>query len=292
MVRTGRKRRFSIRAFLKLTRLPNLLIIVLTQYLVAICLVGAHDTWQSTVSDFNLLLLVGATISIAAAGYIINDYYDIKIDYINKPSRVVVGKLVKRRIVLVSHIVLNALGILAGFYLSIYIGIINFFSAFVLWWYSNHLKRQPFVGNLSIAILTASSLMVIPIYYGQGMFLVANYAVFGFSITLIREIIKDMEDIRGDARFGSKTLPIIWGFRKTKTLLFALTFVFVVLLFILSYNFGDATLIGFFLLLILPIGHLLYLLYMADTQKRFARLSLYCKLLMLAGVLSMLFLNI
>ena len=133
--------------------------------------------------------------------------------------------------------------------------------------------------------------MVVPIYYGQSFFLVANYAVFGFSITLIREIIKDMEDIRGDARFGSRTLPIIWGFRKTKTFLFILTFLFVIVLFILSYNLGNVILIVFYLLLILPISHLLYLLYMADTQKRFGKLSLYCKLLMLAGVLSMLFLN-
>lgn len=283
------KRGFSFRGFLMLTRFPNLLIIALTQYMSAIFLAGYPDRWIVKLYDPKLFLLSASTLMIAAAGYIINDYYDIKIDYVNKPDKVVVGKLIKRRIVLASHIILNVLGIGIGFFLSLKVGGLNFLAGFLLWVYSNRLKRMPLIGNITIAFLTAMSIAIIAVYYQQNVSLLMAYAVFAFSINLVREIIKDMEDIRGDMRFGSKTLPIIWGLRRTKYFLFALIFLFVVILFFLSNQLGNHTLKLFFLFLIVPIVYLIYLLYRADTQKRFHRLSTFCKILMLAGILSMTF---
>lgn len=287
--RRSRKRSFSIKGFFKLTRVPNLLIIAFTQYLAVIFLVAHPENWYNKLYDFKLFLLSSSTILIAAAGYIINDYYDIKIDYVNKPEKVVVGKLVKRRIVLFSHALLNILGIAIGFYLSTYVGIINFFAGFMLWIYSNQLKRMPFIGNLVIAALTGLSILVVAVYYQRNFSLLVNYAVFAFSINLVREVIKDMEDLRGDMRFGSKTLPIVWGLRKTKYFLYGLIAVFVFTLFFLSHQLENHTLNLFFLLLIVPIIYLIYLLYRADSQRRFHQLSTYCKLLMLAGISSMIF---
>jgi 4-hydroxybenzoate polyprenyltransferase len=285
----SKKKSFSFTGFLKLTRVPNLFIIGFTQYFCAVFLVAFPDNGIELLYDYRLFLLSCSTIMIAAAGYIINDYYDVKIDYINKPNRVVVGKLIKRRIVLASHVVLNVLGIGIGFYLNLYIGIINFFAGFLLWIYSNQLKRLPFIGNLVISLLTALSILVLAVYFQKNVSLIMNYAVFAFSINLIREIIKDMEDLRGDMRFGSKTLPIVWGLRKTKYLLYVLILVFVFILFYLSFQLGNQTLNIFLIILIVPIIYLIYLLYRADSQKRFHRLSMYCKLLMLAGISSMAF---
>ncbi|NJN26561.1 MAG: UbiA family prenyltransferase [Cyclobacteriaceae bacterium] len=286
--RAGR-RRFSFTGFLKLTRFPNLLIIALTQYFTVIFLVGHPEDWLFKLFDLQLFLLSSSTLLIAAAGYVINDYYDIKIDYVNKPDRVVVGKLVNRRIVLASHGILNFVGIAIGFYLSFAVGLLSFGAGFLLWIYSNRLKREPFIGNLVIALLTAFSIVVVAVYYQRNEVLVLNYAVFAFSINLVREIIKDMEDIRGDMRFGSRTLPIVWGLRKTKYFLFGLILVFVFVLFYLSHGLGNHILNVFFILLIIPIAYLIYLLAKADTQKRFHQLSTYCKLLMLAGISSMIF---
>ena len=239
--------------------------------------------------DFNLFLLSSSTIMIAAAGYIINDYYDIKIDYVNKPDKVVVGKLIKRRIVLVSHGVLNIAGILIGFYLNLWVGVINFFAGFLLWIYSNRLKRMPFIGNFVIATLTGLSILVVAVYYKSNFSLVMAYAIFAFSINLVREVIKDMEDIRGDMRFGSRSLPIVWGLRKTKTFLFGLIALFVLILFVIANKLGNQTLSVFFVLLLPLISYLLFLLYRADSQKRFNQLSRFCKLLMLVGISSMTF---
>ncbi len=284
-----RAKKFSFTGFLKLTRLPNLLIIGLTQYLAVIFLVAYPDNWPQKITDIPLLLLSTSTILIAAAGYIINDYYDVKIDYVNKPERVVVGRLIRRRIVLVAHSVLNFLGIAIGFFLSVYIGLINLGVAFLLWLYSNHLKHKPLIGNITVAFLTGLTLISVAVYYQKNVYLLINYAIFAFSITLIREIIKDLEDIRGDLRFGSRTLPIILGVRNTKILLYILMGVFMFLLFFLSRDLNNSILNRFFLILIIPILHLIYLLYFADTQRKFLRLSIYCKLIMLAGVLSMTF---
>jgi len=287
--RPSKKRSFSIVGFLQLTRFPNLIIIGFSQYFAVLFLISYPEVGAASLLDFKLFLLSSSTIVIAAAGYIINDYYDIKIDYVNKPEKVVVGKLVKRRIVLFSHAFMNVAGILIGFYLSLYVGVINLAAAFLLWLYSNRLKRMPFIGNIVIALLAGLSIFIVAVYYRQNVNLVIIYALFAFSINLVREVIKDMEDIRGDMRFGSRTLPIIWGFRKTKMLLYALIAIFVVLLLLLSAGLDNHVLHGFFMLMVVPIIYLIYLLYKADSQLRFHQLSSYCKLLMLAGIMSMVF---
>jgi 4-hydroxybenzoate polyprenyltransferase len=148
---------------------------------------------------------------------------------------------------------------------------------------------MPLIGNLVIALLTGLSVFIIAVYYQENVHLITTYAVYAFSINLVREIIKDMEDIRGDMRFGSKTLPIIWGFRKTKYFLYVLISLFILVLFALSSQLANQTLNIFLIVLIFPIIYLIYLLYRADTQKRFHQLSTFCKLLMLAGISSITF---
>lgn len=281
---------FNFEGFLRLTRMQNLLIIGLTQYLTAIFLVGPASAWWAYLSSPKLFLLSTSTILIAAAGYIINDYYDVKIDYINKPERVIVGRVIKRRIVMIAHTVFNFMGIAIGFYLMPRLGLVNFLSAFWLWLYSNQLKRLPFIGNLSVAFLTALSICVVAIYYRQNELLVYTYAIFAFAITLVREIIKDMEDVKGDATFGCKTLPILLGTRHTKVLLYIVIALFIGLLVYMAAEVDKLVLKNFFILLILPMAYLVVRLVRADSRREYAFLSLYCKFIMLAGVISMMFL--
>ena len=278
-----------LRGVVRITRLQNLLMLALTQYFTAHFLVDVHANHRAYLGDARLFLLVVSTVMIAAAGYIINDYYDVKIDFINKPKRVVVGTVLRRRMVIAAHVVLTTTGILLGTFLSWKVGLIHLSAAFLLWWYSNQLKRYPFVGNFSIAALSGLAIAVIGFYYQQSQFLVFTYAVFAFSISLLREIIKDMEDQPGDELFGCQTLPIIWGVSKTKTLLYALSGFFIFLLFFLSGTLGNRILIIYFTLLILPIAYFITKLVYADTKQDFAYLSDFCKLLMLSGILSMAF---
>src|SRR5688572_18002076 len=133
-------------SLLKLTRFGNLLIIGFAQYCTAVFLID-----HTTLKDFRFFILSVSTLLIAAAGYIINDYYDVKIDYINKPERVIIGRKITRRYAILFHVVLSMLGIMLGVHLSWRIGAINIISVFLLWLYSNNLKRLPFIGNLTVA---------------------------------------------------------------------------------------------------------------------------------------------
>ena len=282
-----RIRRILLMGFLRLIRWPNLLFIILTQYFVRIFLVGPRDAWVSHFMDVRFLMLTLSTVLVAAAGYIINDYYDIKIDTINKPKRVVVGRILRRRWAMISHLILNVTGILLAFMVDWRVGLVTFVSGFLLWLYSNQLKRQPFTGNFTIALLTAASLLVVWIYQPRNEFLVYTFAAFAFFISLIREIIKDMEDVRGDATFGCQTLPIIWGLRRTKILLYILIFCFLLVLFSLSAYLQNVVVMYFCFFILVPVGWLTYKLFWADTKREFSYLSKFCKLIMLSGILSM-----
>lgn len=271
-------------SFLRLTRVGNLIILALSQYFTAVMLISPANIW-----DVRLFLLVLSTCLVAAGGYIINDYYDIKIDLVNRPERVVIGKGITRRYALLFHSLLSILGTFIGTFLNWRIGIINFASAFLLWWYSNDLKRQPFIGNFVVALLTGASIIMVDALYHSGNPLIIIYASFAFFMTLIREIIKDMEDLKGDNTFGCRTLPIIWGLRKTKFLIYLIMIIFVADVMLLNFFYVSLPLKYLLLFLFVPWLWLLFQLIRADTRKDFAWLSNFCKMIMLLGVLSMAF---
>ena len=260
------------------------MIIGFSQYVAAWALID-----PKSILGYRLFFLSASTILIAAAGYAINDYYDIKIDLINKPERVVIGKSITRRYAIFFHTVLSMAGVGIGFLLSWKIGLVNFISGFLLWWYSNSLKRQPFVGNFTVALLTGLSIELVNVFFDVNNHLVTIYAIFAFFMTLVREIIKDMEDLKGDNTFGCKTLPIIWGLRKTKVLLYGLLWVFCTSVVALNYFLVGLPMRYFGVFLFLPLGWLLVKLIRADTIKDFHWLSLFCKAIMLMGIVSMAF---
>ena len=274
--------------FLRLIRVQNLLIVVLTQFMARLFLVRPDEggRWQ-LLTDPTIWLLSLSTVCIAAAGYIINDYFDVKIDLINKPERVVIGRYLRRRVAMGVHQVFNVAGCLIGLYLSKWVFLVDVLSVSLLWFYSAQFKRQPLIGNVIVSLLTALSLIVLAVYYHQNTDMLLIYALFSFGITLIREIIKDMQDIRGDARFGCRTLPIVWGLRRTKYLLYGLIGAFIMALFLITNSLHTIRLTVIFLLLLIPIAWLIYRLVLADTRRDFGYLSNLCKLIMLLGIISM-----
>ncbi|UII28830.1 geranylgeranylglycerol-phosphate geranylgeranyltransferase [Fulvivirga maritima] len=280
---------FSFLGFIQVTRFWNLLIILLAQYFTAVFLIDTEQGLLFYLQDYHLFLLSLSSVLIAAAGYIINDYYDVKIDLINKPERVVVGKTLKRRIAMISHTVLNFTGVGLGVLLSYKIGVFNFVSALLLWLYSNQLKRMPFIGNVVVAFLTGLSIYIVGVLYHTTDILVISYSLFAFAFTLIREIIKDMEDLKGDASFGCKTLPVVYGLRKTKIVIYILCVIFLVSLSMMAHLLVGPEMTYFCIGLILPLSALVYKLYVSDTVKDFNYLSNYCKVIMLLGILSMIF---
>ncbi len=272
----------------RLVRMTNLIIVVITQYFTRILLIGPRSEWRSILADPDMFILSLSTVCIAAAGYIINDYFDIKIDIVNKPERVVVGRYLKRRWAMGAHQVLNVLGAAMGIFVSHWIFLINVLSITLLWFYSERYKRLPFIGNFIVALLTGFTLLILTAHYPANRHLVVIYAVFSFFITMIREIVKDMEDIKGDEAHGCRTLPIIWGIRRTKTFLYFWIGLFVITLFFMASTLKNFTLLCLFTMLLVPILLLVFRLMRSDTRKDFRHLSNLCKIIMVLGLLTML----
>jgi 4-hydroxybenzoate polyprenyltransferase len=275
-----------------LVRWPNLAIMLLCLVLVRACLLLPQQPLRVALLVPSFGLLVLSALLVAAAGYIINDYYDVKIDAINRPDRLVIGRLLRRRKAMLAHVLLSGSGVLLAGWLSPLLGVITLGTALLLWGYSARFKRIALVGNLSIATLTAALVLLPELQLHTGRGIVWPYALAAFLLTMVREIVKDVEDMRGDAQHGCRTLPLVWGVARTKwvTGLFLAGLALLVGIATGRLMLGTHWLLALWLLLLVlgPIAQLGYLLFRADRRWHFRRLSAWCKGVMLAGVLSML----
>jgi 4-hydroxybenzoate polyprenyltransferase len=287
----------------RLIRLPNLIIIGLTLYFTKYFLIRplvelAGSELKLSNTDFFLLNL--SVIFIAAAGYIINDYFDTKIDFINKPERVIVGKSITRRYAILWHVLLSFAGVSLGFYLGYKsgmpkLGLIQFLSVGLLWFYSTDFKRLFLIGNLVVAFLSGLVPLIAALFEPNRYFIevrfVLAYCIFAFIISLIREIVKDMEDVKGDSEMYCKTLPVVWGIRASKYTVLFLSFITMALLGIIQYlqfKTNDMLSFWYFTLLIqVPFFVFFYMIIRAGEQKEYKRASLLIKLIMLTGITSM-----
>ncbi len=306
---------------LRVIRFKNLLIVAATLYLMRYCIVQPllHiKNLELQLNDFSFLLLTLATVFITAAGYVINDYFDTRTDLVNRPQTVIVGRSLSRRMAITLHTVFNIIGVVLGLIVSISIGkpvlsLLFFFVAGLLWFYSTTYKRQFLLGNLIVAILTATVPLItllfeLPRLYtvywemvarfdiklGIITYWVGGYALFAFLLTLVREIIKDIEDFEGDQVFGRNTIPVFLGKKVARTVaasilfftLVALVFLFARYLnFLPSGNVDYYTLIYFIVALVIPICILLIMLLTAENKEDYHRASRLNKLIMLFGLL-------
>ncbi|MFT4878391.1 MAG: 4-hydroxybenzoate polyprenyltransferase, partial [Flavobacteriales bacterium] len=241
----------SLTAFIRLLRPINLAIIALTMYamrwgLQFSLLIDSSVFSEFQLSEFHFVLSVIVMVLLAGAGNLINDYFDVKVDRLNKPEKVLVGRKVKRRVVMVGHHGFNIIATLITAYLGYYHGnlwliAIPVLMAASLWFYSMVFKRQFWIGNFVVALIVGivpiwSGMLELPLIAktiqvigGDGSSLtketwiwLIGYSLFAFLLTLVREVIKDMEDIRGDKAAGFDTLPIRWGIKNGKKYTFVL----------------------------------------------------------------------
>ncbi len=278
-----------MKPFLTLIRAQNLVLVVLSQALVQACLLSPGVRWHRVLEP-GFLALTLSTVCIAAAGYIINDYYDVKIDAINKPDRLLVGRIIRRRQAMFAHLVLSVVGVLIGGLLLVPVGLINLGAALLLWGYSARLKKLPLIGNIAIGLLSASMLLVVAVYNDVLNKTTLGYALFALLISLIREIIKDIEDMKGDASFECRTLPIVLGMRGAKYVLYPLIIAFLALL-VASVAHPATPLLFDAYMLALVLGPSIWMvmkLARADKKADFSYLSSLNKIIMLLGILSML----
>lgn len=300
--------------FLRLIRYQNLLLLALMQ------LIFHYGFLQKQIgglapglalNDWQFLLLVLSTVCIAGGGYLINDVFDKNMDKINKPERVIIDKHITEAAAYNFYIVLNVIGVGIGFYLSNFIGKPSFSTIFILiaatlYLYAMNLKKSLLAGNVLIAAMLAISVLIVGVFdllpiitpenqhsLGNLFKIIIDYAVFAFLINLIREIIKDMEDIEGDLDNGSKSLPIVIGIKKTKIALSVLLILSILLLGWYSYTYffeNDLYIVLIYVLALVltPLVYIVVRLWEANQKKDFTHLSLVLKAIILFGILSLL----
>lgn len=264
--------------------------------------------------------MVLSTVLIAAAGNIINDYFDVRADRINRPERVIVGKTIKRRWAILFHWVFNFIAFGMAVYLSyrfrtFWYLFIHLLSINLLWGYSMQLKRTLVVGNIVVALLTGLVPILVGIYYNQyiGDQLLTSYypfkfeiineyplylsfglGCFAFLLNWTREIVKDIEDIKGDKHLKAKTIPIVFGVKKAKTIslfIFSTSVFFLVGLTIIfnltthsnHYGFSPLLFAGLFFIIAF------ITLIRATTKKQIKRTHQIIKLIMVFGLILPLF---
>ena len=315
-----------MKAFFKLIRVQNLLIIAVTQYLMRWSIIYPLLIKLSVVSneevihfknfglqfnEFYFALLVLSTILITGAGYVINDYFDIKTDVFNHPDNVIVGRKISRRAVMLIHIVMNFTGVALGIFISFLIhlpalAVIFLLIPGLLWFYSTTYKRQFLIGNIIVSFLTGLVPFMVVLFeipclnaeYGTVMIdyhanfnilfgWVGGFAIFAFWLTLIRELIKDMEDFEGDREYGRKTLPVKLGLGVTKAIIVVLLALFLSGLMWVYFMFipDVSTLIYLSIALVLPTLYLIFRLTMSQIKKDYHLCSLLTKGIMLSGIL-------
>lgn len=282
--------------------------IIIAQVLIKYALFEHFNT-LTALDTLHFIVLVTATVCIAAAGNIINDIYDIVTDNINKPNRVIIGKHISEQTAYYLFFTLNIIGVVLGFYLSHHVGKSPFFPIFViisiaLYIYASYLKGTILFGNIIISVLVALSILIVgifdllPVLYPENRTtqlvffkIVIDYAIFAFLINLIREMIKDIQDVDGDYKAGMNTLPIVLGRERANKITFAISMIPIgaVIYFIVTYLYHYQLAIIYFLIgIIAPLIYATIKIFAAKHSKDYLQISTIYKLVMFTGILSLL----
>ncbi|MEA3444179.1 MAG: geranylgeranylglycerol-phosphate geranylgeranyltransferase [Bacteroidota bacterium] len=301
-------------AFLKLIRFPNLLIIALVQYLIRFAIMSPvlqQNGYELQMGNFEFVLLVVSTCLFAAAGYIINNYFDRRSDMISKPDDVVVGTKINRRLAIVLHFVFNGIGVVMGLYLCYRIGIYKIGLVFVvvptlLWYYSTWLKNKVLIGNILVAGFVALIPLLVPLFeiplleneYREGLREIVFsfstlfkgvflFSVFAFLMSLMFEILKDIADFEGDKECNRNTLAISLGITKTRNVLATLIIVTLsISTLILIIHFHNLITILYYVIFIVP-PFTVFILKLMNAKKSgdYRKMQIFPKMIMMAGIL-------
>jgi 4-hydroxybenzoate polyprenyltransferase len=270
----------------------NILIIVIAQYLTSIYILAHDKPLRQVVLDLNLFMLVLASASAIAAGYIINNFYDSEKDLINRPNKSMLDRLVSQNTKLSFYFVLNFLAVVMASYVSF--NAVLFFSIYIfaIWFYSHKLKKLPFIGNLTSAVLTITPFFAIFIYYKNFETVIFVHATFLFLIISMRELTKDLENIIGDLAQNYQTIPIVYGenvSKKMLTFLAILTFVPTTLL-VRYFNIGHMN--YYFLLCALLLLIFILFLWKSKTKTHYLILHNILKFIIVTGVFCIVLINV
>ena len=269
----------------------NLAMIVVAQYVTAIFIMAPNQSLSEVLLDRTLFALILASVAAIASGYIINNFYDSEKDSINRPQQVSVEKMVSQNTKLILYFILNISVIIAASYVSF--RAVLFFSVYIfaIWFYSHKIKKRPVVGNLTSAILTITPFFAIFLYYKNFSSLIFVFGFYLFLVLSMRELIKDLQNLKGDLLQNYKTIPVVYGEKYAKLMIIVLVVCNVSVTIFLLKSYTLERMDYFFYTSISLLFVVLLLLPKAQSRQQYLRIHILLKLLVLLGVFSIVLLN-
>ncbi len=276
----------KVLSFFSLIRSYNILVLVLAQYLSSIFILASEKRALDVLLDWKLFVLVLATTLSIASGYIVNNFYDIKKDLINRPRKSLFDRMVSQNTQWKVYFTLNFLACLLGFIISIRAALFYAVYIFLIWFYSHKLKKYPFLGNLTASLLAILPFFGILLYFKNFYEVIFAHAIFLFSILFIREIIKDLENIKGDLPNNYLTIPVKYGevFAKNVILVVILLSIIPVYFLVNVYNVGYMDV--YFYLTYITLIFFGINMYRSTSKESYLKLHFILKIILILGVFS------
>lgn len=287
-MKTFIKKIFSL---LSVIRGYNILILVVAQYLASIFIFSKENSLQSILLDFHLHILIFATVCVVASGYIINNFYDVNLDKINRPIKTGIDNYVKQSTKLKIYFFLNFLGFILALNVSVRAALFFAIFIFSIWLYSHKLKRYPFTGLFTATVLTVLPFFVVFIHFKNFSKIIFVHAIFLFLVIMVRELIKDLQGIKGAIANNYKTFPVVYGEKNTKRLSYFLL-ISTILPVVVLFNYAELSYMRYYfyfaLLVLVFVG---FKLRKSNQVKQYIFLHNVLKVLLLLGVLCLVFID-
>ena len=282
---------FKFLSLISVIRVYNILILVFAQYLASIFIFSSKKTLRETVLDIDLLFIVLATVCVVASGYIINNFYDVKVDRINRPLKSSLDNYVKQSTKLNLYFFLNFLGFFFGWLVSWRAAFFFALYIFGIWFYSHKLKKYPLTGLISATVLTILPFFATFIYFKNFSKIIFVHAIFLFLVLMIRELVKDLQSMKGAIVNNYDTFPVRYGENKAKQLAL---FLLILTLFpmVILFNYPELSYMKYyFYLAMITLTFVAVYLWKSTETKQYIKLHNVLKLLLLIGVLSLVFID-
>jgi 4-hydroxybenzoate polyprenyltransferase len=287
-MKTFLKKTFSL---ISVVRGYNILVLIFAQYLASIFIFSPEKSIPYVIFDLHLHYIVLATVCVVAAGYIINNFYDDKVDRINRPLKTGLDNYVRQETKLRLYFFLNFVGFLFGFFVSWKAGLFFAVYIFGIWFYSHKLKKYPFTGLISATSLTLMPFFVIFVYYKNFSDIIFIHAIFLFLVIMVRELIKDLQNMKGAIANNYDTFPIVYGEKKTKQFSILLLFLTLVpIIFLFQYPALSYMKYYFYFAIVSLLFSALYL-WKSTERNQYRFLHNVLKVLLLIGVFCLVFID-
>ncbi len=274
-------------SLLSVVRGYNILVIVIAQYLAAIFIFAPKLPLKAIILNVELYFIVLASTCVIASGYIINNFYDVKKDIINRPEKHKLDSIVSQKLKLQLYFILNFLGVVFGFLVSWRAALFFSVYIFLIWFYSHKLKKYPLIGLFSAVTLSILPFFAVFVYYKNFSTIIFTHASFLFFVLTIRELIKDLENIKGDIVQNYLTIPIKYGEHFTKILITLIVLLTLDPIYFLWKYPEIGSMKFYFYFAGVALSFFTFKLWMSKTNKNYIQLHILLKILIVLGVFSL-----